>query len=164
MGWYHRRMDIRNLLPAALLALAASVPASVRAATPDDSKPTGACMRMEQGWIRLPPAPRPMLAGFGRIANGCGRAQAVVAARSPVFAEVSIHETTVVDGVSRMRELEKLALPAGGEAVLQPGGLHLMLMQPKDEAVEGSTLEVELELDDGRRLAAGFQVRAPGAL
>lgn len=160
MGRYHRRMDIRNLLPAALLALAASVPASVRAATPDDGKPAGACVRMEQGWIRLPPAPRPMLAGFGRIANGCGRAQAVVAARSPVFAEVSIHETTVVDGVSRMRELEKLALPAGGEAVLQPGGLHLMLMQPRGAVAAGQRVPLVLVLEDGAEVAAELVVGA----
>ena len=34
---------------------------------------------VEDGWIRLPPTPRPMLAGFGRIANRCKEGQAVVA-------------------------------------------------------------------------------------
>ena len=106
----------------------------------------------------------PMMAGFAEIRNPCAEPVRIVAARSPAFGAVELHETTRVDGVSRMRHVEALDVPARGTVVLAPGGLHLMLMQPKDEAVEGSTLEVELELDDGRRLAAGFQVRAPGAL
>ena len=48
--------------------------------------------------------------------------------------------------------------------MLAPGGLHLMLMQPKSAPVEGETVDVELELADGRRIAAAFQVREPGAL
>ncbi|WP_027072735.1 MULTISPECIES: copper chaperone PCu(A)C [unclassified Luteimonas] len=125
----------------------------------------GDCLpEIDSAWIRKPPMAMPMMAGFAEIRNPCAEPVRIVAARSPAFGAVELHETTRVDGVSRMRHVEALDVPARGTVVLAPGGLHLMLMQPKDEAVEGSTLEVELELDDGRRLAAGFQVRAPGAL
>lgn len=125
----------------------------------------GDCLpEIDSAWIRKPPMAMPMMAGFAEIRNPCAEPVRIVAARSPAFGAVELHETTRVDGVSRMRHVEALDVPARGTVVLAPGGLHMMLMQPKDEAVEGSTLEVELELDDGRRLAAGFQVRAPGAL
>lgn len=125
---------------------------------------SAACVTVADGWIRMPPAPRPMLAGFGRIANACKDAQAVVAVRSPRFGEVSLHETRVVDGVSRMREIERLPLAPGAEAVLQPGGLHLMLMQPDRALAEGEQVALVLVLADGREMPAQLTVRrAPPA-
>ena len=81
-----------------------------------------------------------------------------MAARSPRFGEVSLHQTRVVDGVSRMRELERLPIAAGGQALLQPGGLHLMLMQPDSTLVEGERVPLVLVLEDGRELQAALVV------
>jgi copper(I)-binding protein len=162
---YHRSMRIRSFLPALPLLLAA---ASLPAATPAAVKPaaaapapaeTGQCLSVEDGWIRLPPAPRPMLAGFGRIASRCASGQVVTAVRSPRFADVSLHETTLVDGVSRMRAIERLPVAAGGAAVLQPGGLHLMLMQPDAVLAEGERVPLVLVLADGSEVPATLTVR-----
>ena len=154
---------MRTLLTfhATLLLAATLLPAArVHAAAPPAAPTTqaAACISFEDGWIRMPPAPRPMLAGFGRIANRCKEGQAVVAVRSPRFGEVSLHQTRVVDGVSRMRELERLPIAAGGQALLQPGGLHLMLMQPDSTLVEGERVPLVLVLDDGRELQAQLVV------
>ena len=146
-------MRIRSILLALPLLLASSAWAAPAASTPK-----AGCLSIEDGWIRLPPAPRPMLAGFGRIANHCGQPHVVVSARSPRFGEVSLHQTRVVDGVSRMRELERLPITAGGQALLQPGGLHLMLMQPDSTLVEGERVPLVLVLDDGRELQAQLVV------
>jgi len=149
-------MRLHPILPAVFLLVAfvadAAAPASTPAAAAD-------CLVLRDGWIRLPPAPRPMLAGFGRIANGCSKEQVVVAVRSPRFGDVSLHETQLVDGVSRMRGLERLPIAAGGEAMLQPGGMHLMLMQPGAVLAEGERVPLVLVLEDGREVAAALQVR-----
>ena len=102
-----------------------------------------------------------MLAGFGRIANHCGQPQVVVAARSPRFGEVSLHQTRVVDGVSRMREVERLPLPAGKGAELKPGGLHLMLMGGKAALQEGQRVPLLLGLSDGSEVRGELVVRKP---
>jgi copper(I)-binding protein len=147
-------MRIRPILCAALLLL----PGLASAATP--APVDVACLVVQDGWVRLSPVPRPiMLAGFGRIINGCTTAQVVVAARSPRFGDVSLHETQVVDGVSRMREVERLPVAPGAEAVLAPGGLHLMLMQPDAVMAEGEQVPLVLVLADGREVAAELQVR-----
>ncbi|GHH51305.1 copper chaperone PCu(A)C [[Pseudomonas] boreopolis] len=116
--------------------------------------------RFEGGWIRLPAnAAMPMSAGFGRFANACKAQAEVVSASSPAFGDVSLHETTQVDGVSRMREVEALPLPAGGKAELRPGGLHLMLMQAKQPLREGERLPVAFKLRDGREVLGELEVR-----
>ncbi|RZA34654.1 MAG: copper chaperone PCu(A)C [Lysobacteraceae bacterium] len=116
---------------------------------------------MKDGWIRLPPVAMPMMAGFGRIANPCAMPVVIVSASSPAFGEVSIHETRTVDGVNRMREVEHLRLAPDDAATLKPGGLHLMLMQPRAPLKEGSKVVVEFKLQDGRTILSELIVRKP---
>ena len=120
-----------------------------------------ACVpQWQAGWIRMPPAPgMAMAAGFGQFSNGCARAVAVVSASSPAFGDVSLHESIQVDGVNRMREVERLPVPAGGKAILSPGGLHLMLMAPTQPLREGDSVPVTFKLDDGGSVEATLQVR-----
>lgn len=106
----------------------------------------------------------PMMAGFANIRNSCGEAVSIVAAASPAFGSVELHETRQVDGVSRMRHVESLAVPANGQVSLAPGGLHLMLMRPLVPVEAGQRIAIEFELADGRKLPAQFEVRKPGAL
>ncbi|UKE56349.1 copper chaperone PCu(A)C [Xanthomonas graminis] len=130
-------------------------------AAPAARQAAGCLPQWQAGWVRLPPnAAMPMAAGFGRLHNPCGQALAVVAVRSPAFAEVSLHQTTQVDGVSKMRELERLPLAAGADAVLKPGGLHLMLMQPAQPLREGASVPISFVLEDGREVRGALKVSA----
>lgn len=115
--------------------------------------------RIESGWLRLPPGGMPMLAGFARIENACDVPVVVVGARSPRFGDVSLHETRLVDGVSRMRAVPRLAVPARGSVSLQSGGLHLMLMDARAPVSEGERIEIEVLFEDGRTLRGDWPVR-----
>jgi copper(I)-binding protein len=101
-----------------------------------------------------------MLAGYARIENPCHDPAALTGARSAAFADVSLHETTIVDGVSRMRPVPRLALAPGRVVTMQPGGLHLMLMQPTDALKAGDHVAIDFTLDDGRTLSGDFVLRA----
>ncbi len=116
---------------------------------------------MKEGWVRLPPAAMPMMAGFGRIANPCPMPVVIVSASSPAFGEVSIHETRNVDGVNRMREVEQLRIAPDDSVTFKPGSLHLMLMRPHAPLKEGSKVVVELKLQDGREILSELVVRKP---
>lgn len=147
---------LRVLSCAALAAIAFStLPACARDCAP----------RVADGWLRLPPVsmPMPMLAGFGRIENTCAQAVTIIGVRSDAFADVSLHESTIVDGISRMRPLPRLTIVPDGSATLQPGGLHLMLMQPVRELQAGEQVTVEFLLEGGGTLPARLEVRAAGA-
>ena len=144
---------IRALLTAVLVAAAFSaIPACARECAP----------QVRDGWLRLPPGRMPMLAGFGRIENTCAVPVTIVGVSSPAFADTSLHETRIVDGVSRMRALPELRIAPGNAATLKPGGMHLMLMQPRAPLKPGSKVAVEFALKDGGTLRGEFVVRKAG--
>lgn len=118
--------------------------------------------QVRDGWVRMPPGDMPMMAGFGRIENRCPTPVTIVSASSPAFGDTSLHETRIVDGVSRMRAVPDLRIAPDDAAVLKPGGLHLMLMQPRAPLKAGSRVAIEFRLQDGRTLLGEFEVRGPG--
>ncbi len=128
------------------------------------SAPVGAqeCRpQVMEGWVRMPPNKMPMMAGFGRIVNRCTTPATIISASSPSFGSVELHETRVVDGVSRMRPVPQLRLAPDGTAVLKPGGMHLMLMRPGATLKPGSKVVVEFKLSGGGTLLGEFEVRKP---
>jgi copper(I)-binding protein len=97
------------------------------------------------------------------IDNTCVAPVEIVSASSPAFADVSLHETRIENGISRMRALTVLPVAAHASVSFAPGGLHLMLMQPKLVLKEGDQVEVDFTLRDGRRIPGRFELRAPTA-
>ena len=145
-----------RILRTGLLAAALSF-AALSTACAGDCAP-----HVRDGWIRLLPGGMPMHAGFGRIENACAMPATITGASSPAYGSVELHETRVVEGVSRMRPVPELRLAPGDAAVLKPGGLHLMLMQPHAPLKAGSKVAVEFRLKGGGVLRGEFDVRAAG--
>ena len=79
--------------------------------------------------ITRPVPGRNMSAGFMVLTNNTDDAIRITAATSPQYAAVEIHETTIDEGIARMRELDELVVPAHGSVTLRRGGKHLMLMR-----------------------------------
>lgn len=139
-----------------LLGLALSA-ATLSTACAGDCAP-----QVRDGWIRLVPGGMPMHAGFGRIENACAMPVVITGASSPAYGSVELHETRIVGGVSRMRAVPELRVAPDDATVLKPGGLHLMLMEPRAPLKAGSKVAVEFELKDGGVLRGEFDVRNAG--
>ena len=153
MNAHAYRHSCRFAILVSLLAASAIVADAAQAA----GKPCVPVVR--DAWVRLPPGNMPMMAGFGRIENRCGTPATVLRASSPSFASVELHETKLVDGMSRMRPVPELRLAPNGAAVLKPGGLHLMLMKPSAPLTPGSRVVLQFELAGGGKLLGEFEVR-----
>jgi len=87
-------------------------------------------LEFEDAWVRAAPPSALMTAGFGRLVNNTDARLEITAYTSPSYGEVSLHETVIEDGVSRMRLVPLLSIPPGDEVELAPGAFHLMLMMP----------------------------------
>jgi len=70
-----------------------------------------------------------------------------------------IHESVMDGDVMRMRPLEGgLPLPAGGEATLEPGGYHIMLMDLQTPLFDGNALSMTLIFASGAEITIGVPV------
>lgn len=104
----------------------------------------------EEAWIRSLPPGMKMTAGFGTLKNETAQDIEFNGFSSPAFRDVSLHETVMVDDVSKMQEVETLTVASGESVELAPGGYHLMLMMPKASISPGRTIPVEMTAADGR--------------
>ena len=74
-----------------------------------------------------------MSAGYMTLTNNGDLSVTITRVTSPQFESVEMHETIVEDGISRMTRLNELVIHPYGTTALEPGGKHLMLMNPRDE-------------------------------
>lgn len=130
-------------------------PAPAPVATP--SGPT-----ITDAWVRqVPPAAR-MTAGYLRVANPGPEELVIVGAESSVFGSIEMHGTIMEDGVARMRHQDTVTVGPGEVVSFEPGGLHLMLMQPLDGIPTSGEIAITLLLADGGRLEFSAPVGQPG--
>jgi periplasmic copper chaperone A len=114
----------------------------------------------ELAWVRLPPPNAPVTAAYMGLANEGDQDLTVVGGESPVAGTVELHEHAQdAVGVMRMRQVPSLSLPAGGTLNLEPGGLHLMLIDLTRPLTEGETVPVTLRMADGQTLEVSAEVR-----
>ena len=100
-----------------------------------------------------------MLAGYASVENGCRKAVVIKSVTSDDFGMVMIHETVVENGISKMRHLDALTVPAKGSASFAPAGRHLMLMAPVRELKPGDKVSLKFVLADGKVILAEFALR-----
>ncbi len=74
---------------------------------------------------------------------------ALVSASSDAAEVVELHTHVNDDGVMRMRKIDQISVKAGDSAVLEPGGLHVMLLGLTRTLSAGETVQVEFAFDDG---------------
>lgn len=67
--------------------------------------------------------------------------------RSPQFASVNMHETRIVDGISKMTKVETVRIPARSTLELAEGGLHLMLTKPYQSMAPNQSVKLEFAYD-----------------
>lgn len=117
-------------------------------------------LAVTDAWIREAPPGADMLAGYATLTNSGDQPVSVLTVQSDAFHMASLHETIIDRGVSRMHELHRLLIAPGQTVMLQPGGKHLMLMDPRKDIVAGEKIEMMFLLADGTRVQTYFDVVA----
>jgi len=103
--------------------------------------------------VRQPLPGRTVSAGYFSIQNQSRQQIDVIAASSPWFEKVELHQHRFVDGMMRMESVDSITIPAAQTIHLQPGGLHLMLFKPKRDLQLDQQVPIELQLADGHKIA-----------
>lgn len=117
-------------------------------------------LQVQDPWVRAGPPVAQALAGYMTLQNAGSRELKVVGAASPNFSKVEIHETVQQDGKSQMRPKPQLAVAPGARIQMAPGGLHIMLIGPKNPLQPKDQITITLKFADGTEQAITAEVRA----
>ena len=103
-----------------------------------------------------------MSAAFMVIDNDTDADVSLVSASSPAAGMAELHKMVAADdGSMMMQEADGgIAITAGRGKVLEPGGLHVMLMNVTDELAPGDEVELTLGFSDGSTQTLTAPVKA----
>ena len=114
---------------------------------------------IRDAWVREAPPGATMMAGYMMLKNNTPRSQVLVAARSSGFATVMIHRTVVKGGLTGMEHAPKIELLPNASLLFEPGGYHLMLLNPKRALHAGDRVDINLEFLGGLVIPVAYEVR-----
>lgn|SRR5215471_5757888 len=112
---------------------------------------------VENAWVPWAPPTVAVHAAYMTIVNRSNEDQSIVSAESPDYQRVELHASSVKNGVNEMRDLAQVAIPANNRVAFEPGGLHLMLIGPKQ--VVADRVRIVLRLQSGEQVEVSAVVR-----
>lgn len=125
---------------------------------------TGPEISIENPWGR--PSPKVATAGafYMLIKNSGGENDKLVAGDSPACGVVELHESYMTEeGAMGMRPVEGggIEVPAGGQAELKMGGLHIMCINKLEDFEVGAILPLTLDFDKSGQMTIDIEIREP---
>jgi len=119
-------------------------------------------LELKHPWSAKAPAVAPVLGGYVTIVNTGTQDDRLVGGTTSVAERFEIHESSIVDGVARMRPAKQgIEIPAGATLSLQPGGAHIMLVNPRQRPAEGEKFKATLEFEKTGSVEVEFVVQKP---
>lgn len=114
---------------------------------------------VHEPWVRAAVEQQRATGAFMRLSSGTDRA--LVQAASPVARHVEIHAMILEGDVMKMRQIPRLALPAGQAVELAPGGYHIMLIDLLSPVREGGHVPLTLTFESPDGKQETVEVEAP---
>ena len=142
---------MRNLPLAALLAVALGGAAQAHEYKLGD-------LLIDHPWARASIGQAPNGAAYMTITTEGAEADRLLAAESTVAKRVELHSHTMADGVMKMRPVEAIEVAPGEPTLLQPGGLHVMLMGLKAPLKMGESFPMTLVFERAGRVEVEIKI------
>jgi copper(I)-binding protein len=115
---------------------------------------------ISDGWSRPTATGMAVGVAYFRVRNDGAADDAIVSASTPAAARVEMHQTTLADGMARMRPLKAIAVPAKATVAVAPGGIHLMLVDLATPLAAGTRVPLVLQFRNAGRIEIRLAVEA----
>jgi copper(I)-binding protein len=151
----------RRTIPAAVLAAALAVTLAACGSSTTDSgsssttsaSPTASAAAITAAAPGVKAVDSGMTAAFVVLTNTTGAEQTLVKAETSASPMVELHEMAMIDGEMKMQQKDGgIPIPADGEATLEPGGDHIMLMGVTAPIKPGDVVPITLTFASGETL------------
>ena len=151
---------------ALLLVLSPTLAAADNAAVPPlhsggQSSPAGA-MVIDHAWSRPTTPNAKMGVVYFKLTNSGSSDDTLTGVSTPQASKATLHESTVVNGVSKMRAVAEVPVKAGGAVDFAPGGMHVMLEGLKAPLTAGTSFPLTLTFAKAGSVTATVTVSAQG--
>ena len=117
---------------------------------------------VDQAYINLSPVDGNPSAGYLTIRGGPQDVE-LLSVTSPYIKRTEIHETVTENGLSKMRGIESINVPAGRTVKLEPGGKHLMLWGVNSGSVSDGKLFFIASFSNGDEFRVPAVIRKMGS-
>ncbi|MGI5308502.1 copper chaperone PCu(A)C [Rheinheimera sp. WS51] len=107
--------------------------------------------------VRQPMVGRTVTAGYFTLQNKSADDLSLVSVSSDAFERIELHQHSHRNGVMRMEQVDAITVEAASSVTLKPGGLHLMLFEPKTDLVIGEVIILTLTFSNQQE----FDIEVP---
>jgi len=118
---------------------------------------------IDHPWSRATAPGMPMGVAYLSITNNGKAPDVLIAASTPAAARVEMHQTTIADGMARMRPLSEVVIAPGSTVKIEPGGIHLMLVDLKAPLAAGKQVPLDLTFRRAGRISVQLSVETRDA-
>jgi len=104
-------------------------------------------LTIDHPWARASIGQAKVGAAYFALINHGEEPDRLIGVETPVAERPALHTHLMEEGVMKMRPVEAIEIDPGAPTLLQPGGLHVMLMGLKAPLVEGESFPLVLTFE-----------------
>lgn len=121
--------------------------------------PAPAPVQVAGAWVPEPPAVARNAVAYLTLLGG-EQGDVLLGASTPVAEVVELHETSLANGILRMRPVASLPVQARQRVEFAPGGLHMMLINLRQPLRYGGKVVLQLQFEKAGKLSVEAEVRS----
>lgn len=120
-------------------------------------------VKVTDATVRLLPPGVPNTAAYFSIQNHSDKRQVLIGASADFVAKAEIHNHVMVNDMMSMQQQSEVVIQPGGSVDFSPGGLHIMLFGLKKPLIEGQSVTISLQTQEGESIVITANVARPSA-
>lgn len=140
-----------KLMTACMLTLAALMALPVSAAE----------LKAHDSWVAAAPPVAKNQAAYICFVNDGDKDVKITGVSAKAFGKAALHQSMLHGDMVMMHSMETLVVPAHKMVTLEPGAMHIMLMNPEKIAVVGEKVTLTVEYDDNTKQVFELEVKVP---
>ena len=111
-------------------------------------------------WIQMLKSNQKNASGYFKIKNNSSIRETLISVSSKISFRTELHEMKVENNIMKMKKLSKgLFIPAKEEVLLKPGGIHIMLLDLKNEIKLNERYEITMNFKRSGKINIPFKVK-----
>lgn len=117
-------------------------------------------LKIHDDWVAAAPPVAKNQAAYICFVNDSDKDVKITGVSAKGFGKAALHQSMQHGDMTMMHPMSSLVVPARKMVTLEPGGMHIMLMDPEKIAVPGEKVTLTVEYSDNTRQVFNLDVKA----